>query len=74
MTLDDISAGVRLLIDANIPANFVKALELQRLHGLLTNDSLHLAAGLRAGVNFLATADPQFDTVPGISVFKPGDV
>jgi predicted nucleic acid-binding protein len=35
-------------------------------HGLLTNDSLHLAAGLRAGVNFLATADSQFDTVPGI--------
>jgi predicted nucleic acid-binding protein len=63
-----------LLVLAIEEADFVEALELQRLHGLLTNDSLHLAAGLRAGVNFLVTADSQFDTVPGISVFKPGDL
>jgi len=55
-------------------ADFGKALALQRQHGLLTNDSLHLAAGLRAGISSLATNDPQFDAVPGISVFKPDDV
>ena len=41
---------------------------------MLTNDSLNLAAGLRNGVNLLATADPQFDSFPGITVFKPNDI
>ncbi len=51
-----------------------KALELQRLFGLLTNDSLHLAAGLRAGIRYVATSDSDFDAVPGIVVCRPGDL
>jgi predicted nucleic acid-binding protein len=74
MSLDAIPAGVRVLIDALVLAvesvDFTNAAELQRTHGLLTNDSLNLAAGLRNGVNLLATADPQFDSIPGITVFK----
>jgi hypothetical protein len=35
---------------------------------------LKLAVGLRTGVNLLATADPQFDSMPGITVFKPDDL
>jgi len=54
--------------------DFAKALELQRQHGLLTNDSLHLAAGWRAGIVTLATNDSHFDRVPGIKLFKPSDV
>ena len=60
MSLDAIPVGARVLIDAK----FV----------LLTNDSLNLAAGLRSGVNLLATADPQFDSVPDLTVFNPDDL
>lgn len=63
-----------LLVLAIESADFVKAAELQRTHGLLTNDSLNLAAGLRCAVNMLATADLQFDSIPGITVFKPDDL
>jgi predicted nucleic acid-binding protein len=54
--------------------DFAKTMELQRTHDLLTNDSLNLAVGLRGGVNLLVTADPQFDSIPGITVFKPDDL
>ncbi|HRY47643.1 MAG TPA: type II toxin-antitoxin system VapC family toxin [Candidatus Paceibacterota bacterium] len=71
--MDDLLAGEFAVLGIEA-ADFIKALELQRQHGLLTNDSLHLAVGLRAGVNHLATADPQFDVVSGVTVFKPGDL
>ena len=64
--------GVQVLgIDT---CDFAKAIELQRTHGLLTNDSLNLAISLRNGVTYLATADRQFDAVPGITVFRPDDL
>jgi predicted nucleic acid-binding protein len=49
--VEDLLAGEFAVLDVD-EADFTKALELQRLHGLLTNDSLHLAAGLRAGVKY----------------------
>ncbi len=55
-------------------SDFHKALALQRQFGLLTNDSLHLAAGLRVGIEFVATSDSDFDSVPDITVCKPGDL
>ena len=42
--------------------------------GLLTNDSIIVAAMREYGVTRIATNDSQFDTVPGISVFSPTDV
>ena len=54
--------------------DFAKAAELQGMRGLHPNDSLHLTLGLRSGANLLATADPQFDSVPGITVLKPDDL
>jgi predicted nucleic acid-binding protein len=42
--------------------------------GLLTNDSIIVAAMREYGVSRIATNDSQFDTVPGISVFSPTDV
>jgi len=50
------------------------ALELQKQHGLLTNDSLSLAVARRLGLRGIATADPGFDNVPGIIVYKPEDI
>jgi predicted nucleic acid-binding protein len=55
-------------------SDLTKALALQKQHGLLMNDSLLLASGLRAGVTQLATADRQFDAVTGLTLFKPDDL
>ena len=38
---------------------------------LLTNDALTLAVMEQLGVTVLATNDDDFDTVPGITVYKP---
>lgn len=71
--MEDLLSG-DLLVLAVQNMDYTKALELQRTQGLLTNDSLNLAVGLRSGVNLLATADPQFDSIPGLTVFKPNDL
>ena len=46
--MEDLLAG-DLTVVAIEATDFAPALELQRLHGLLTNDSLHLTAGRRTG-------------------------
>ena len=72
--------NVRDLLDSPIvfepirPEDFYVALELQRQHGLLTNDSLNLAVARRLGLQELATADTNFDGVQGIIVYKPADI
>jgi predicted nucleic acid-binding protein len=71
--IEDLLSG-DLLVLAVEGTDFAKATELQRAHGLMTNDSLTLAAGLRNGVSLMATADPQFDSIPGLAVFKPDDL
>ena len=42
--------------------------------GLLTNDSIIVAAMREYGISRIATNDRQFNTVAGISVFSPTDV
>ncbi|MBE7502903.1 MAG: type II toxin-antitoxin system VapC family toxin [Verrucomicrobiales bacterium] len=71
--VEDLLAGELETLET-VASDFTEALALQRQHGLLTNDSLLVATALRAGVNRLATADPQFDGVTGLTVFKPDDV
>ena len=71
--VEDLLAGELEILETTA-ADFTQALALQKQHGLLTNDSLLLATGLRARVSQLATSDPQFDVVSGITVFKPDDV
>jgi predicted nucleic acid-binding protein len=72
--------NVRDLLDSPIvfepirPEDFYVALELQKQHGLLTNDSLNLAVSRRLGLQELATADTSFDGVQGIIVYKPSDI
>ncbi len=72
--------NVRDLLDSPIvfepirPEDFYVGLELQRQHGLLTNDSLNLAVARRLGLQELATADTNFDAVQGVIVYKPGDL
>ncbi len=43
-------------------------------HGLLTNDSLLLAAAQSYGINCLATRDGDFDAIPDINIYKPMDI
>ncbi|HWZ43711.1 MAG TPA: PIN domain-containing protein [Candidatus Saccharimonadales bacterium] len=42
--------------------------------GMLTNDSIIVAAMREYGLSLIATNDRQFDAVPGITVFSPTDV
>lgn len=72
--------NVRDLLDSTIhfepvlAQDFYVALELQKQHGLLTNDSLNLAVAKRLGIQEIATADKSFDNVQGVIVYKPEDV
>ena len=54
--------------------DFAVALELQKQHGLLTNDSLLLAVARRLGIAEIATADSHFDNIQGLIVYKPEDL
>jgi predicted nucleic acid-binding protein len=42
--------------------------------GLLTNDSIIVAAMREYGITHIATSDALFDTVAGITVFSPTDL
>jgi predicted nucleic acid-binding protein len=45
--------------------------ELSTQRRLLTNDALTLAVMEKRGITILATNDDDFDTVAGITVYKP---
>lgn len=51
-----------------------RALEIQEKHRLMTNDSLFVAAACRLGIPAIASADPQFDSVPGLTRYAPTDL
>lgn len=51
-----------------------RAGQLRAVHGLLTNDSVILAALDEFGIECLASRDDDFDHVPGITVYKPTDL
>ncbi len=53
---------------------FRRAQVMRERHGLLTNDSLILAAADSYGITCLATRDDDFDDVPWLTVYKPGDI
>jgi uncharacterized protein len=52
----------------------MQGLRLQRRYGLLTNDSLIVAAMLRAGFRLLATADRSLAAVDEIEIAVPTDL
>ena len=63
-----------LIVSESHAQDILLALELQKQHGLLTNDSLNLAVARRHGIKDIATADKSFDHVPGLIVYKPEDI
>jgi len=62
---------IRLELDER---RFRRAQLMRERHGLLTNDSLILAAAESYGITNLATRDNDFDDVPWLTVYKPGDI
>lgn len=78
--LSQYSSETRDLLGGGLEVETVKiedyylALELQRQHGLLTLDSLNLAVARRLGIQEIATTDSNFDHIPGLIVYKPGDL
>jgi predicted nucleic acid-binding protein len=63
-----------LVVAESHAQDILVALELQKQHGLLTNDSLNLAIARRHGIKDIATADKSFDNVAGLIVYKPEDI
>jgi predicted nucleic acid-binding protein len=51
-----------------------RARTMRSRHGVLTTDSLILAAMDEYGVGSLATRDSDFDHVPSLTVYKPTDI
>jgi predicted nucleic acid-binding protein len=74
------SESVRNLLDSSLivaeshAPDILVALELQKQHGLLTNDSINLAIARRHSIKDIATADKSFDNVPGLIIYKPEDI
>jgi predicted nucleic acid-binding protein len=62
-----------LVLDLEVP-RLHRGKRMRTAHGLLTNDSMVLAALDEYGIGCLATRDGDFDQVPGITVYKPGDI
>ena len=51
-----------------------RAQQMRMLHGLMTNDSVILAAADEYGIDCLASLDGDFDQVPWLTVYKPTDL
>jgi predicted nucleic acid-binding protein len=71
--VEDLLAGELTILPLEA-ADLTLALDLQRQHHLLTNDSLHLAAAMRANLPAFATNDHCFDQVPAVTLYQPDDV
>src|ERR1017187_9237722 len=78
--LNAYAESVRDLLDSALvvakshAADFLVALEIQKQHGLLTNDAVNLAIARRHGIKGIVTAGKSFDNVPGLIVYKPEEV
>jgi len=66
--------GLNVLILASDQPRLHRAHTMRSRHGLLTNDSLILAAMDEYGIGRLATRDGDFDHVPGLTVYKPTEI
>lgn len=54
--------------------DFLTAMNLQREHGLLTNDALFLAVALRLRITSVISADSAFKNIQGIIQYSPDDL
>lgn len=63
-----------LHVEAVEREDFLTALQLQKRHSLMTNDSLLLAVAQRLGIQEIVTADRDFGHLQGMQVYRPRDL
>jgi len=51
--------------------DFEVALSYSKKYGLLSNDAIHVATMTQRGITNIATNDPDFERVEGLTVWKP---
>jgi len=66
--------SINILILGLEESRVLRASPLRKVHGLMTNDSMILAAIDEFGIGCLVTHDSDFDHIPGITVYKPTDI
>jgi len=66
--------GLNILVLPSDESRLRRAQTTRARHGLLTNDSLIVAAMEEFGIHSLATRDNDFDHIPELIVYKPTDV
>jgi predicted nucleic acid-binding protein len=66
--------GLNILVLPSDEARLYRAQSVRSRYGLLTNDSLILAAMEENGVDSLATRDSDFDYISDIKIYKPTDI
>jgi predicted nucleic acid-binding protein len=66
--------GLNILVLTSDEAQLHQAQTIRARHGLLTNDSLIVAAMEEFGIRNLATRDNDFDHVSELTVYKPTDI
>lgn len=66
--------GLNILVLPSDESRLRGAQTSRARHGLLTNDSLIVAAMEEFGIHSLATRDNDFDHIPELIVYKPTDV
>ena len=66
--------GLNIVIAVSDELRLHRAQTVRSSYGLLTNDSLILAAMSDYGIDSLAARDGDFDHVPTLTVYKPTDV
>ncbi len=66
--------GLNILVLTTDEARLHRAQNIRARHGLLTNDSLIVAAMEEFGNHSLATRDNDFDHVSELTVYKPTDI
>jgi len=66
--------GLNILVLTTDEARLHVAQTIRVRHGLLTNDSLIVAAMEEFGIDSLATRDNDFDHISKLIVYKPSDI
>ena len=66
--------GLNILVLPSDEARLYRAQSVRSRYGLLTNDSLILAAMEESGVDSLAIRDSDFDHISDIKIYKPTDI
>jgi predicted nucleic acid-binding protein len=71
--LENLRAGALAVLPLD-EYRFARAQGLRQQHGLMTNDSLVLAAADVFGIPALSTNDDDFDNVLWLDIYKPNDL